>query len=94
MKRDAIQFKPLRECDSLVARINQIWGLKPSLVQFEYEDEDDHGNYHPDIYHLTPEQAATELARLDRIGAEVTKTPEGYRCYIEIPKGSTYGRWD
>lgn len=77
-------FAPLREADSLVARVETIWRMKKSRLQFEYGDTNlDTGVYEPSaIYTLLRAEAAEELRMLRKIGCYMHKTAVGY--YVEM----------
>lgn len=82
-------FAPLREADSLVARVETIWRMRKSRLQFEFGERNlDTDVYQPAaIYTLLRAEAAEELRMLRKIGCYLHKTDVGY--YVEMGEPDT-----
>lgn len=73
-------FTPLGVDDSLVARIEQIWGMKPSVVEISlgYEHPHDESVVEWDKKALPRDSAAQVLRNARREGFKIERSMTGY----------------
>lgn len=94
MNRDPIPFPPLLASDSLVARLEQIWGLKPTVIEVNvgYGHPEDESAISWTTAQMTREQAAKALriARREGLLIEASRTGYDISGRINWNTGPTY----